>query len=76
MSQNTSKLVLFVGLTVYTPLSLKPAEKSSAQSRAEDKHKSVNERNGQLQSSAVFSNSFVTEMIHFHKSLKSQGTKL
>jgi len=37
MSQYTSKLVLFVGLTVYTPLSLKPAENSSAQSRAEDK---------------------------------------
>ena len=37
MSQNTSKLVLFAGLTVYTPLSLKPAENSSAQSRAEYK---------------------------------------
>jgi len=46
MSQYTSKLDLFVGLTVYTPLSLKPAENSSAQSRAEEKNKSVNERRG------------------------------
>ena len=49
MSQYTSKLVLFVGLTVYTLLSLKPAVNSSAQSRAEDKKNIViNKRNAFL----------------------------
>ena len=35
--QYTSKLVLFAGLTVYTPLSLKPVARSSVQSRAREK---------------------------------------
>jgi len=61
MSQYTSKLVLFVGLTVYTPLSLKPAVNSSKQSRAEEK---INQSMKQEGSFTRFS---ANKTIDYHK---------